>query len=148
VAGDKTALLTVFFSNEALFIMKGASDLYLDGTFKVNLLLILETLNLVKYTTKRLPRKLFHFFALPTLNLSLFLANYYYLLHGRLSLESIHLTTDYWSPQKLNCMFIISLFRLFPCHISKSSSSRRTRRAKHQSPSCLHFCQRRYIYFL
>jgi hypothetical protein len=41
VAGDKMALLTVFFSNEALFtlfIMKGATDLYLDGTFKVNLL--------------------------------------------------------------------------------------------------------------
>jgi hypothetical protein len=42
VAGDETAFLTVFFSNEALFIIKGSTDIYLDGTCKVNLLLIFQ----------------------------------------------------------------------------------------------------------
>jgi hypothetical protein len=36
VEKDPSRLMTVFFSNTALFIMKNSSHMYIDGTFKVS----------------------------------------------------------------------------------------------------------------
>jgi len=36
---EKSAIVAVFFSNDALFLMKRSTDIFVDGTFKVKYLL-------------------------------------------------------------------------------------------------------------
>jgi hypothetical protein len=48
---DKKAILTVFCSNEGLFTLKHSSDIFIDGTFKVQFVVFLSSVLWLSYMT-------------------------------------------------------------------------------------------------